>query len=106
MMLSVLSRLFQRYLTMAFMISLVAALAGCKSASQVETSYGTIEGKKDGAVTEFLGIPYAKPPVGELRWADPQPAEPWANVLKAKSKGHACIQYGVGLPAFYPDEDC
>lgn len=35
---------------------------------------------EDGAVEVFAGIPYAKPPVGELRWREPQPPEPWEGV--------------------------
>ena len=38
---------------------------------------------EDGAVEVFAGIPYAKPPVGELRWREPEPAEPWEGVLQA-----------------------
>jgi len=37
----------------------------------------------DGAVEVYCGIPYAKPPVGELRWREPQDPEPWEGVLKA-----------------------
>jgi para-nitrobenzyl esterase len=44
------------------------------SAPQVKTRLGTVEGKDDGKVKTFLGIPYAAPPVGDLRWKAPAPA--------------------------------
>lgn len=86
--------------------AMLLLISGCGSDPLVETPFGVIEGKRNGAVTEYLGIPYAEPPVGELRWADPQPLAPWPGVLQAKTKGNACTQYAVGLPAFYPREDC
>ncbi len=61
----------------------------------------------------WLGIPYAEPPVGDLRWRDPQPAKPWAGVHEALSFGAACPQYtsmiaGVSGPrgTVGGDEDC
>ncbi|HUW60682.1 MAG TPA: carboxylesterase family protein [Candidatus Bathyarchaeia archaeon] len=46
----------------------------------------------------WLGVPFAKPPVGELRWRAPQPPEPWAGVRQAKTYCEPCTQYG-GLMA-------
>ncbi|XP_009076545.1 PREDICTED: acetylcholinesterase, partial [Acanthisitta chloris] len=43
-------------------------------------------------VAAFLGIPYAEPPVGPLRFAPPRPARPWLGVLEASSYPHACFQ--------------
>ena len=45
----------------------------------VETSTGTIEGADEGGVKVFKGIPYARPPLGELRLRSPQPLEPWTG---------------------------
>ncbi len=49
----------------------------------VETKNGSVQGviSADGAVEVFAGIPYAKPPVGELRWREPQDPEPWSGTL-------------------------
>lgn len=46
----------------------------------VETQYGKVEGVEINGVNAFLGIPFAAPPVGELRWQAPVDAEPWSGV--------------------------
>ena len=51
----------------------------------------------DGRVELYAGIPYAKPPVGELRWREPQDPDPWAGVLDADQFAPMCMQ-PVGLP--------
>ena len=42
---------------------------------------GKVEGVNHGEIVSYKGIPYAKPPVGELRWRAPQPVEPWQGCL-------------------------
>lgn len=44
------------------------------------TAYGVIEGLDDGVVRQFLGVPFASPPVGDLRWKAPIPPAPWGGV--------------------------
>jgi len=60
---------------------------------EVETQQGPVRGfiQEDVART-FLGIPYAKPPVGPLRFALPEPAEPWADTREATAWSPACMQ--------------
>ena len=71
----------------------VSALAwAAPSAPQVKTSAGIVEGKDDGAVRSFLGIPYAQPPVGDLRWKPPVPAAKWDGVRKTTDFGSHCLQ--------------
>lgn len=53
---------------------------------------GPISGFRDGDVWTYLGIPYAAPPVGDLRWKEPQPVEPWEEVLPCEKYGPACPQ--------------
>lgn len=60
------------------------------------TEYGRIEGVHD-ATTQTLvwkGVPFAKPPVGELRWRAPVDPDKWNTVLPTKEFGNACVQYG------------
>jgi para-nitrobenzyl esterase len=63
----------------------------------LKVSGGSVQGLhgKDPAVTVFKGIPYAAPPVGDLRWRAPQPVVPWDGVRVADKFGNGCIQYEV-----------
>ncbi len=53
---------------------------------------GRLEGLNIGGIHAFLGIPYAKAPVGSLRWCAPEPAERWEGVRPAKQFGPIAIQ--------------
>jgi len=68
-------------------IFLLCAAAIADSGPQVKTRSGKIEGKDDGKVRAFLGIPYSQPPVGDLRWKPPVPAAKWAGVRKTTEFG-------------------
>ena len=63
---------------------------------EVETSGGTVRGLQETVegveVDIFYGIPYAAPPVEELRFKAPHPAEPWEGIRDATQKPNACIQ--------------
>ena len=56
------------------------------------TADGPVCGIVSGRVAEWLGIPYAAPPVGALRWQPPQPPAPWTTTLQATSFGSECVQ--------------
>jgi len=59
----------------------------------VKTSDGKISGVTlDSGVRAFKGIPFAAPPIGDLRWKQPQPAAPWKGVLKADKFANVCVQ--------------
>src|SRR6266496_2796161 len=58
----------------------------------IKIDTGQIEGVVSGDVLSFKGIPYAAPPVGDLRWREPQPVKPWQGVRKANEYGHDCMQ--------------
>ena len=55
----------------------------------IKTTKGTIEGIKQNGYVVFKGIPYAKAPVGELRWKVPVEMDPWDEIYKADTYVHA-----------------
>ena len=55
--------------------------------TQVKTAEGILEGKDLSGITVFKGVPFAAPPVGNLRWKAPQPVEKWEGVRKATEYG-------------------
>lgn len=88
----------------------VAAAPGTGPAPLVVTTdKGAIQGMTLNNAREFLGVPYAAPPVGALRWRPPQPAAPWSGVRDATKPGPNCAQTGniaTGVPFTSTDEDC
>src|SRR5262245_50397322 len=71
--------------------------------SQRELSLGSVVGYASGAAGQgWLGIPFAKPPVGELRWRAPQPPEKWTGTRDALRVGSPCTQI-AGLLSGIPD---
>jgi para-nitrobenzyl esterase len=63
----------------------------------------------DGQARDFLGIPFAAPPVGPLRWKPPQPAAKWHGVRQATSFGSAVCSRSIlrhGVPRSGESEDC
>jgi len=58
----------------------------------VETSYGALRGEDFGDVTVYRGVPYARPPLNELRFAAPEPLSPWQGVRDATLYGPAAMQ--------------
>ena len=83
---------------------------GVSSSPQVKIDTGTVEGKASGPVRSFLGIPYAAPPVGELRWKPPAPAAKWTGVRNATEFGARCMQGPIYSDMVFRDsgisEDC
>jgi|HigsolmetaAR205D_1030408.scaffolds.fasta_scaffold00597_6 para-nitrobenzyl esterase len=78
--------------------SIVIGLAACSApavdGTRVKIANGTIVGIEDAekGVRIFKGIPYARPPVGELRWREPQPVESWQGERQATEFGPRCMQ--------------
>ena len=74
----------------------------------IATTSGKVQGIQEGGVSVFKGIPYAAPPVGELRWRPPQPFKPGDDVLKASRFGPACFQPDAPVRSgkFIGSEDC
>jgi para-nitrobenzyl esterase len=75
----------------------------------VEIASGKLAGRQHSGVQAFLGIPYAAPPLGRLRFAPPRPVEAWTGVRSAVAPGGACPQPESILPGMAPgpqSEDC
>ena len=63
----------------------------------VEITPGKVRGSDEGPLSVFRGIPYARPPVGPLRFAAPQPPEPWTGVPAATAFGPAPAQSAIDV---------
>lgn len=107
----------------AVLVAGVAAQGQRKAQPEVVTKYGHLQGMSisvegiDQPVNVFLGIPFAKPPVGALRFSPPQPAEPWGSVRDATSHPPMCLQdlewvdiflkmLKINVPSMTVSEDC
>src|SRR5947209_17583693 len=64
----------------------------------VRTAAGQVRGRAENGIAVFRGIPFAQPPVGDLRFGAPQPARPWDGVREAAAFGPPPPQSGL-LPA-------
>jgi para-nitrobenzyl esterase len=91
-------------LTMCMVLS-----SGVAFGQIVTTDAGAIKGHRGGGLTVYKGVPFAKAPVGDLRWREPQPAEHWVGIRQATEFAPACMQAGVSMPgedAPRVSEDC
>src|SRR5580693_9249861 len=83
------------------------AASGSGGSPVVPTNDGPVRGTTAGTVDEFLGIPYAAPPVGNLRWRPPRPPAVWRGVRDAIQFGPSCPQPpGPFAPPAPFSEDC
>jgi para-nitrobenzyl esterase len=83
-----------------------SARPGARAGLVVATAGGAVRGKTAGAMHEYLGIPYAAPPVGPLRWRPPQPAAPWAGIRDATAFAPHCPQPPSGFGVASTSENC
>lgn len=82
-------------------------------AVMARTQGGVVRGVEGGGVRAFLGVPFARPPVGDLRWRAPRAVEPWDGVRDATRLGSDCTQaigrraiLGGGGGVVFGSEDC
>ncbi|MFA4876540.1 MAG: carboxylesterase/lipase family protein [Methanoregula sp.] len=89
--------------------------AGCSQKTEgpgiVKTGTGPVLGTTENGITVYRGIPYAAPPVGDLRWRPPAPVQPWTGVRNATGYGPICPQVITddptpGSPPQPMSEDC
>jgi para-nitrobenzyl esterase len=89
-----------------------AATANAANPLQIKTDKGKVEGllTADQKIRAFKGIPFAAPPIGDLRWQPPQPAEKWHGVKLARDFGPHCLQSDTYSDMIFhdpgPSEDC
>jgi para-nitrobenzyl esterase len=75
--------------------------------SVVRAPAGDVQGLAADGIGEFLGIPYAAPPVGDLRWQPPREPAPWSGTLQARKFANTCVQPPRGIFAAPSNtEDC
>ena len=98
----------KRYLRVLTAILIVMFTAACSSntpiSETVRVEQGLVKGASEDGLLVFKGIPFAAPPVGDLRWRPPQPAEKWEGVKQTTEFGPAPVQ-GWGSPSGM-SEDC
>lgn len=99
-----------RVLLLATALIAVGASARSDTVPVVTIADGALRGVNEDGVVAFRGIPFAAPPVGDLRWRAPQPVARWQGVRDASQHGHDCMQLPfpsdaapLGTP---PAEDC
>ncbi len=97
-------------LVAALCASALLALGGCATSTVVSAHAGKIQGQvASNGVVVFKGIPYAAPPVGDLRFQPPQPARAWSGTLEALRYGKAEVQPPNAIAGTAPtqqSEDC
>jgi para-nitrobenzyl esterase len=97
-------------LAIAILSGVGTAVLGAAPDPEVKTDAGTVRGKSDGTVAAFLGIPYAAPPVGDLRWKPPAPVAKWTEARAATSFASRCMQGPIYSDMVFRDpgisEDC
>jgi para-nitrobenzyl esterase len=87
--------------TLIFLSSLIAS---AQKTQPVKIEQGLLAGVKQNGLMVYKGIPFAAPPVGDLRWRAPQPAQPWKGVKQANQFAPAPMQ--GGNPPSGKSEDC
>lgn len=92
--------------------AMALGLAGAAQAQGdiVKVESGRLQGVVQDGVIAFKGVPFAAPPVGDLRWRPPQPAAKWSGIRSAAAYGHDCAQKPFPSDAAplgtEPAEDC
>jgi para-nitrobenzyl esterase len=103
-----------RLAAVIFIVAMTAPLTIAQAQDDpfvAKTSSGQVRGMtRSGGGAKFFGIPFAQPPIGELRWREPLPAKPWTDVRDAKTYSAPCAQPDLGWwnhhDAEIGQEDC
>lgn len=105
---------YQLMLCCSLLLLLVLKIKSQSFTRIIRTSSGSIQGTvvnfNGHKLDQFLGIPFAQPPVGRLRFRKPHPVKPWTTILTADNEGPACVQHSkYPYPAYdngFKSEDC
>lgn len=84
--------MLRRLVLAAAFLALAASARAAPDSAKI--AQGALHGAVGGAVASFKGIPFAAPPVGDLRWRPPQPPAGWTGVREATAFGPVCMQMG------------
>jgi para-nitrobenzyl esterase len=90
-------------------VILVGALCqiGLAQIKTAKVTGGEVQGVVTEGISVFKGVPFAAPPVGDLRWKAPAPVHPWTGIKKADAFGPACMQTAGAMGNTAPvSEDC
>ena len=93
----------------AWIVAAAIQLSSVAVAQQVQTESGALSGVRENENAVYKGVPFAAPPVGDLRWRPPVRVAPWTGTRKAEAFAPACMQEGVSMPGEVPppvSEDC
>jgi para-nitrobenzyl esterase len=90
----------------AALLSSLAACGGGSDDLDVSTTYGVVSGKESSQSLQYLGIPYAAPPVGVRRWRAPEAPAAWTGKRDAKGFAPHCPQPGTAFGVASTREDC
>jgi para-nitrobenzyl esterase len=83
-------------ISLSILLVLFAAMAFAQADLQVKTANGILQGTRDSVgIRSFKGIPFAQPPVGDLRWKEPQAPKNWSGVRMADHFGNQAMQKRV-----------
>src|SRR5215216_1170364 len=79
---------------LAILITILLSAVPAFAVDRVQTANGVVEGRgmRRSGVRIFRGIPFAQPPIGDLRWREPQPVQNWTEVRQAVDFGPRCMQ--------------
>ncbi len=102
-------RVLERLAALVCGLGLASAALAQPAPDQVRIHDGMLKGVVDDGVASFKNIPFAAPPVGDLRWRAPQPPAPWSGVRPADDYGPACMQMSGATPVppkVPQSEDC
>ncbi len=100
-----------RHFSAALAVLAFASSAFADAPKPVKTQSGLVQGTMEDGVTVYKGIPFAAPPVGDLRWRTPQAPATWTGVRTSDKFAPACMQVPIvnkdlGMESVTTNEDC